>query len=57
MRRLCIAIAGITVIVGSVLYGRFLCEDIQLDNGLWWAGLALVAGLLLVLDWLGGEDD
>lgn len=57
MRKLCISIGVTSTIIGSVLFGRLFCDKIDLSNGLWWSALTLVAGLLLILDWLGGEDD
>ena len=58
MRRLLIVSGLVAIIIGFVLFGGFGCSNIELDNGMWWSGLVLIAGLLLVLDWFtNGEDD
>ena len=57
MQKFCIGVGTTATLVGAVLFGRLFCDKIDLSNGLWWGGLILMAGLLLLLDWLGGADD
>jgi hypothetical protein len=51
-----IALGCVVLVIGAAITGKLLMEDIELSNGLWWGGLAIIASLLLLLDWLGGDD-
>jgi len=57
MSKFYIVLGSLVLVVGVAIAGKLLLEDIELSNGLWWGGLAIVAGLLLLLDWLGGDDE
>ena len=57
MKRFCIALVVVAFTIGVALSGKLLLEDVELSNGLWWGGCAVVATLLLILEWLGHDDD